>query len=216
MPMTRIISLLSDNAGLNQIGASAYSVTSANALECWQSKGIGALCLKRPIYTVGKRTAGAAHAAGFSDVRVGAGDGARLAEKLIADTQAARISFSAATPLVYVAGRTRHPDFEARLFAEKLPFKLVELYDIEKISYSTDIFLQQLRDLEQGSVLLYSTKSAEIFFDRMERAGLFKKLKDLRFLCISESVANAVPLQFAGQTEVSAKPDEDNLLMLLG
>ncbi len=59
-----------------------------------------------PVFAVGRRTAEAARAAGFDDVRIGAGDGEGLATLV-------RLTLPRPARLLYLAGRDRKPTLEA-------------------------------------------------------------------------------------------------------
>ena len=184
-------------------------------MRSWQALGIGAECLERPLYSVGERTGTTAREAGFGTVRSGSGDGADLAARIVLDASSGLLRLSGEAPLVYAAGRTRHLQFEAALAARHIPVTVVELYDIEQISYSTDSINLMIHDQPPDSVLLYSRKAAEVFFRTFAGNGLVNLLKDCRFICMSENVADEVPAEFSARTAAAKVPDEENLLALL-
>lgn len=213
LPMTRFVDIPVDSAVLNSAGA--YAVTSAQALRSWQALGIAAACLEQPLYAVGDRTAQVAGDAGFADVRPGGGGGKELAAKILADINSGKVRISQTLPLLYAVGRSRHSGFENALAAQRVPLKIVELYDIEQISYPTDLLDRMFLHENPDAVLLYSAMSAQAFFHQLEEHGLFNLLKDCQFICMSGQVSQAVPAGFSAQTLVSQQPDEESLLKIL-
>ncbi|MCP4317763.1 MAG: uroporphyrinogen-III synthase [Hyphomicrobiales bacterium] len=215
MPLTRIVELLPDGSALDATDAGACAVTSANAVRSLRALGISSERLKSPLYAVGERTGDVARQAGFSDVRTGVGDGAGLAGKIIADLKSGNLWLSASAPLLYAAGKTRHSQFEAALAAQQTPVAVVELYGIEEISYSTDFVNSMFLDQRPDAVLLYSGKSAELFFGTLDKIGMHNTLKNCQFFCMSKNVSDIVPSTFRQQIVVAEKPNEEKLLMLL-
>ena len=214
MPLTRIADLAPDKADLSAACAGAYAVTSANAIRAWRSVGIDPDCLDLPIYAVGARTGVAATEAGFRDVRIGAGNGTDLARKILDDIASGALARRLQAPLLYVAGRQRHGDFETELERENVAVRVVETYEIMQISYSTDFVIGLFKHDPPDVILLYSAVAAERFFEIANTMFDLKLLNTSRFFCISRNVADAVPVEFAERTIVAAAPDEDRLMAL--
>ncbi|MDA4845491.1 uroporphyrinogen-III synthase [Hoeflea poritis] len=214
MPLTRIANLSPDKADLSAGLVGAYAVTSANAIRAWQSQGIDPDCLDVPLYAVGARTGAAATEAGFSNVRTGAGDGGDLARKILGDIESGVLTPAEDAPLVYVAGRLRHGDFESQLARGNVAVKVVETYEIAEISYPTDFIIGTLKSNPPDVILFYSAVAAERFFEIANTAIDLNILKQSRFFCMSENVADAVPVEFEEKTVIAAAPDENRLMAL--
>ena len=215
MPLSRVVDLLTSAQTINDVKAGAAAVTSANAIRAWQKLGIDAASLSRPLYAVGERTGQTARDAGFGDIRIGGGDGASLAGKIRQDIHSGALEVSAAAPLLYVAGRTRHPQFETALAADKIPYRLGETYDMAQVSYSTDLVNEVFLKPESLAVLLYSRKAAELFFLAVSPDSSGNLLNKCEFFCMSANVVNAIPTQFRNQAVAATHPDENHLLSLL-
>lgn len=215
MSLTRTIALKVSKAKLQAGGAGAFAVTSAAAIACWHRLGIDPQCFGMPLYVVGSRTEEAAMDAGFLDVRMGGGDGRQLVAVILGDLDSGKLWLSSDEKLVYVAGKIRHGCFEAGIRAEKLPISLVEVYDTQNISYSTDFLSKLFMPEPPDAITFYSRKTAEAFFHLVERENLFNRLKKCRFLCLSGQVSGIIPDQFRGQILIAAFPDEASLLSLL-
>ncbi len=213
LPLTRTVPLAENDAANRSAGA--YAVTSAAALRHWPAAGSGFQDGTVPLYAVGEATGKAAQDAGFADVRIGPGDGDGLAGMILSDVEAGRLQLSESAPLIYVAGRVRRSGFEAAIDAAKLPFRVVEAYDTEEISYSTDFLRKRILGDQPLAVLLYSQHGAAILFDRLSRIDALNTMKNSLFLCLSPQVAASVPASLRTQTHVAAAPNEADLLILL-
>ncbi len=215
MSLTRTIALKVSKAKLQAGGAGAFAVTSAAAIACWHRLGIDPQCFGMPLYVVGSRTEEAAMDAGFLDVRMGGGDGRQLVAVILGDLDSGKLWLSSEEKLVYVAGKIRHGCFEDGIRAEKLPILLVEVYDTQNISYSTDFVSKLFMPEPPDAIAFYSRNTGEAFFHLVERENLFNRLKKCRFLCLSGQVSGIIPDQFRGQILIAAFPDEASLLALL-
>ncbi len=215
LPLSRTVALSDNGHDLNTTPASALAVTSAAALRHWRACGIDSARLALPVYAVGEATGEAARDAGFRDVRIGGGTGSDLAETIIGDRVAGRLAPTRDHPLLYVAGRVRLGGFEAAISAVELPLEVVEIYDIEEISYSTDFVLRHFSTEDAVAVLFYSRNAAALFFRLLSDANARKCMKNSVFLCIGDQVAAALPKRLASQIRIAAAPREDDLLSLL-
>ena len=215
MPLSRTVALTDNGKDLNGAAAAAVAVTSAAALRHWTSCGIDPARLALPFYAVGDATGEAARKLGFRDVQIGGGTGADLAVSIIKAVAANDLQPSQQHPLLYAAGRVRHGEFESAIVAADLPLKVVEIYDTEEISYSTDYILRQFLPHENAAALFYSRNAAALFFATFDHADTDKRLENWTFLCMSEQVAEAVPHRFEIQTHVAGAPREKDLFALL-
>lgn len=156
-----------------------------------------------PVFAVGRATADAVSAAGFHRVATAGGDGHALAALILAE----KPDFSAG-PLLYLAGTPRAPGFEDRLKQAGVPLSTVECYRMEPLVPAAQDIEQALFSPPPDAVLLYSRESALRFF-----ALVPERFAGTRMLCMSRTIAGAVPDRFAA--EVAAAPDEASLLALL-
>jgi uroporphyrinogen-III synthase len=156
-----------------------------------------------PLYVVGERTREAAHERGFEGQAQIEPDAKELGAKVAA-------SLPPAARLVYLAGRDRKPDLEQSLVDAGHMVEVVEVYAAQAADALTETAIAALESGEIGAVLHYSRRSAEIFVDLAQRAGL--ELRNHTHVAISRDAA--VPLWDARCTEVHVadKPNEQAMI----
>lgn len=184
---------------------SGVIVTSANALRVLSAAQVAPL-LNLPLYAVGERSAEAALAAGFRQVRSARGDVDDLVQ-LIAERYA-----NEPAPHLYLAGEDRAGDIEAALAARGIKVVTVVVYRVMTIGFPPELFVA----VEQGgldAVLHFSRRSAENYLAGAKAAGLLRQALAPRQLCLSRQVAE--PFQDLRVAEISRRPDETALLELL-
>jgi uroporphyrinogen-III synthase len=165
---------------------------------------VEALC-RIPIYCVGPATGEAAIDLGFHDVRIGPGDGAGLAARLVAD-----VGGKPGTVL-YLAGMPRTPAFEAAVAAAGVTLKIGLVYAMSPVARSPGELAAAVEAFGPDAVLFYSREAVRAFFGEIAPAML---PEGLRILCLSAAIAQAVPPGCA-DIEVASRPDEDALMALL-
>ncbi|MBX9457054.1 MAG: uroporphyrinogen-III synthase [Rhizobium sp.] len=164
------------------------------------------------VFAVGKATARAAHAIGFSDVEVASGSGLELGN-LVLDHYAS--AGRAALPILYLAGEKRMGRFEKVLAENDVDCVVAESYRMEPIIYSIEAQQAMLVEVKADAVFFYSREAANAFFEleifRQSREAIGKTL----FLCLSRNIAEAVPEELQNSVVASDNPDEDELIDLL-
>jgi uroporphyrinogen-III synthase len=181
----------------------AVVMTSANAARAIARHPQRARLCALPAFTVGRHTAEAARAAGFSDVRSADGDQRTLVELLRAQ--------AGDRPLLYLAGADRAGD----LAAAGLRVSTVVAYRALKPErFPPDV----VAALTQGSldgVLHFSRRSAEAYLDCAAGAGIRARALAPSHYCLSPQVAE--PLAAAGAVAVwiAARPEEAALVDLV-
>ncbi len=216
LPLTTITGLDPAPGQLSADTMGAIAVTSTSAIRQWQQLGIEPECLERPIYVVGERTGRVARTAGFRDVRIGAGTGNQLASLIDLDSRSRKLQPDTGKPLVYVAGEVRNPDFERDLSQTLVPIRVVNIYTVNEISYSTDYLSEFFLTHPVDVVLLYSSVASDLFFKKTSQLNIDKYLKICSYLCMSRAISEKIPKCYASQIRVAASPDEQSLLSLLG
>ena len=189
----------------------ALLMTSANAARAIAVHPKLAELRSLPALAVGRRTAEAARAAGFADVISAdgsAGDFARLAAR----------RFGAAAPLLYLAGSDRARDLGADLAPHGIAVRTVEIYRAHAAEELPAEIVAALRASDIDGVLHFSRRSAEIFVQCAERAGVAAAaLRPVQF-CISAQAAEPLARAGAGagKIRIAAQPEEDALVALIG
>lgn len=185
----------------------ALAVTSAEALENIDASRDAPGFRHLPVFAVGRKTAEAARAAGFTQVIDGRGDGERLAETIAAFPSAGD------GPLLYLAGDPRAPLFEETLRRLGLTFEIVTAYAMQPV---TDLPVETILDeARPEAVLFYSAAAAARFFTLAPPQLLADRGLTPHFLCLSAKVAAVVPPSLSASARSAAAPDEDSLLSLL-
>lgn len=184
---------------------SALALTSANAVTALEKAGAIELWRDLPVFTVGNKTAEAARNAGFRDIRSANGGGHKLAV-LIRDQELDGT-------LCYFAGEPRSPSFEDGLEEFGIRFETRICYRMVPVTYSpetlADIFANPI-----DSVLLYSSETANRFFELLEKSES-KVAPHTRFLCLSPNIAACVSSEFSSRSFAAAEPNEEQLFSLL-
>lgn len=181
----------------------ALIVTSAHAAEV-----LSAIAdRKHPVFAVGERTADAMRKAGFSSVTAADGDALSLSALI-------RERLAPGLALLHVTARHRKDEPAASLRAAGFRVISWEAYEAKAVESLPAAAVEVLRTGQIRAVLHYSRRSADLFIQRVEEAGLMPGLRACSHLCLSADVA--APLKAVGaSTLVAEEPSEDALLALL-
>lgn len=184
----------------------AAVATSAHAFSALTGEGRADI-LGAPLFAVGARTAQAARAAGFGDVRTAAGAAAGLIDLL-------RLAGPRRGRFLYLAGRDRKPGVEAALAEAGVELAVVETYAAEPAAaFAPDVILR-LELAPRGGVLHFSRRSAALCLALAQAAGLDATMR--RFVHVAISADAAKPLRDAGLDPIVAKsPEESELIAAL-
>lgn len=195
--------------------ASAFIFTSANAIHCFKDTVLlETKLLEKTIYVVGNKTKETAIEIGFTDVRVGAGNGKALAELIIEEYKAKKTVPSANNPLIYLTAENRTPNLEETLAKHKLFFTSIIVY--EMVSKFLQMELNQVLENDVIDVVLFYSQSAvRRFFAAITDydSDLFTSL---RYGCLSKEIAAAIPDEFSNQIDIAIEPREHHLLASIG
>jgi uroporphyrinogen-III synthase len=189
--------------------AAAIAVTSAEAirvLETLPQEARQAL-LALPLFAVGRATARAANDAGFADVSVADGDGRSLA-RLLAATQ------DPTKPILYLTGTPRSPDFETDLQQAGRTIDVRECYRMVPATPDDLDVIETLTPMPEA-ILVYSAETARRIGELHHATCDQLDWQQVRFLCLSEKIARALPAEIQPNSQWSMEPREDQLLLLL-
>jgi uroporphyrinogen-III synthase len=191
---------------------SAIAVTSAEAVRGLADLGPAlAPHLDTPVFAIGKATAHAARAAGFSDVAASVGGGAELAALVLDNLGSDRPPL----PILYLAGEKRMGRFERQLAENDIEIVVAETYRMERIAYSLEEQQARLVQTKADAVFFFSREAANAFFDLDIFRQSHEAIRKTLFLCLSRNIAEAVPEELRNSAVVSDNPDEDELIDLL-
>jgi uroporphyrinogen-III synthase len=185
----------------------AVLTTSANAARAIAAHGRIAELRRLPLYTVGRRSAEAARAAGFTTVESAEGD----ANDLISIV--ARELAGAAAPLLYLAGEERSVDLGTELARHGLKVRTAVVYRAAAAERLPSEAEQAIAAGEIDGVLHYSRRSAETFVRCAAAADLCERALAPIHFCLSAQVAE--PLATSADVRVAPRPEEEALLELI-
>jgi uroporphyrinogen-III synthase len=203
-PLMRVEPLAVDLTG----SWGAVIVTSANAPASVAANPARDTILKLPVFAVGRRSADAARAAGFTNVSSAGGD-VRDLVRLIAERRA-----DAGAPLLYLAGEDRAADLVAELAVHGVAADMRIVYRAVTVPLPPEL-AAALKSGDVDAVLHFSRRSADNYLAGARQAGLLEQALGPRHFCLSAQIA--APLTAAGAVEVSVapRPDEATLLGLV-
>ena len=161
-----------------------------------------------PVFAVGQRTAEAARAAGFKDVRIGTGSGEGLVPLVV-------FTLPRPGPLLHLAGRERKPGLEAALVAAGFKVDTVETYAAEPTGRWPADVCDAFRASRIDAALHYSRRSAKLALTMARTHDLLDAFLNLRHLCLSADAAEPLIAAKALSVGIADTPDEGSLLALL-
>lgn len=203
--ITPVLSIIPALGPINAPGRFAATVlTSRNAVSACP---VG--CFALPVFTVGSATAACARAAGFRRVIDADADAAALPGLI-----AAHVPPSGQTVLL-PTGRNQGSALAAAL--RRMGYRVVRrvAYAAVPAAVLPAPAAAHLQAAEVGAVLFFSTETARVFAHLIRAAKLTATLCDVKAISISER--SAMPLRGLPwrRISVAAKPNQDEMLVLL-
>lgn len=184
---------------------SGVIITSANAPAAIAGNAARETLIILPLLAVGKRSADAARAAGFTEVTSAGGD----VHDLILLLAARRLH--AVAPLLYLAGENRAADLIGELAGHGIKAELRVVYRAVTAPFPPDL-TEALRAREIDAVLHYSRRSAENYLAGAKAAGIVEEALGVRHVCLAPKVAT--PLAAAGATSIAIAPHPDEAALI--
>lgn len=186
-------------------GFAALALTSANALRALEERGRLADYLKLPVFAVGARTAAAARAAGFAEVREAGGTLERLAEKLAAAKLAG--------PVLYPTAQQHSGNLAAALAPHGLMVVTAKIYAMRPAASLPQPLLAALGDGGFAGALFYSRRTAETFVGLTGDLAAGARAR-LGVLCLSEQVAAPLVAARFVRVGLADHPSEEAMMAL--
>ena len=185
----------------------AVLITSPNAARAVAAHHRKAELLALPVFAVGRRSAQAAGAAGFSRVESADGDAQDLVRLVAART--------APGLLLYLAGQDRAADLADGLAARGFTTHTAVVYRAVAVSEFPPAIRAALAAREIDGVLHYSARSAQAFVSAAATAGIDVNALNTRHYCLSAQVAGVLRQAGVADLAVAPHPDEPALFGLL-
>jgi uroporphyrinogen-III synthase len=195
-----------------EIGAGPWSgivMTSRNAARAIERHPRFAGLCGLPVFAVGRRTALAARAAGFSDVLSADGNAGDLVRLIVARQT------PVAGRLLYLAGADRAADLAGELREAGLSADTVVIYRAVAADEFPDAVRAALAAGELDGVLHLSRRSAETYLACARRVAMLDRALLPKHYCLSAQVAEPLIAAGARNITVAPRPDEAALIDLL-
>jgi uroporphyrinogen-III synthase len=184
-------------------------MTSANAAHAAGRHPRRAELMQLPVFAVGGRTADAARVAGFGDVTSADGTVGDLVRLIGARRR------GTPAPLLYLAGEDRAGDLAGDLAAAGLRVATVVVY---RVAAATGLPVSVLAALRTGGldgVLHFSRRSAEVYLNGAQSAGILDRALAPFHYCLSRQVAEPLAAAGAGNVRIASRPEEAALIDLV-
>jgi uroporphyrinogen-III synthase len=186
----------------------AVAMTSANAAHAIERHSRRLEVTRLPVLTVGRRTAEAARAVGFTDIASANGNEQALAHLI--GTRLAR-----GNKILYLAGEDRAGDLATAVAPHGVRVETVVVYRAVAADRLPDAASAALRAGEVNGVLHFSRRSAVIYLDCARAAGVLDSALRPFHYCLSKAVAEPLMAAGASRVMVAQSPEENALLDLV-
>jgi uroporphyrinogen-III synthase len=203
LPLSKTVGL---NPKLFESQFDAVIATSAQAFLHLPTR-LAAQASGTPTFVVGKATAAAARDAGFQRVSVAGNDVDGLLSTL-------KDALHTDTRIVYLCGKIRRPDLEHALGAQRVYLDIVEVYDTELVSYSTDK-LERLSAIPFNVVLVTSVTNADALVQLFASPKMKQASDKSLFICLSQRIAVRLERANLSRIMVCSAPDEDAMMAMV-
>lgn len=198
----------SPHAPLELEGVQALIATSRNALRALALHPAREQACKLPLLAVGDATATEARVIGLSDVTIGPGTGAKLADLIVGEFEPENGA------LLHLSGDAVAFDLQSALEPEGFVVRRSVLYRAVPVREFPPEVARLLKAGELDGVILMSPRTAKTFAALQAELGPVNQARRLVCFCLSEAVADEVIARgFAAR--VAASPREEDVLALV-
>ena len=172
--------------------------TSANGVRAFEP--FASVARHLPAYAVGMQTAAALAGIGFSNVRIGDGDVVSLANTITDECPEG--------PILHISGRDQSGDLAATLKAAGCAARRAVLYEARAATSLPPAAVAALRNKALDGIILYSKRSAEIFYRLAGVAGVDASVPQA--FCLSAGVED-IARAAGAPTHVARFPDDAHM-----
>jgi uroporphyrinogen-III synthase len=205
-PVLRIRHL--EDADLGTGPWDAVAMTSANAAHALERHARRLEVTRLPVLTVGRRTAEAARAVGFTNMASANGNEQALAHLIGAHVARGNI-------ILYLAGEDRAGDLAAAVAPHGVRIETVVVYRAVAADRLPEPAAAAVRAGEVNGVLHFSRRSAVIYLDCARASGVLDSALKPFHYCLSNAVAEPLVAAGANRVMVAQRPEENALLDLV-
>ncbi len=209
-PLLEIV--LDPGAAVPRRDYQAVAITSANGARAIAAHAARQELVRAVAVTVGPASTRAAREAGFGRVIQAAGDVRALIGEITASLD------PAAGPILYASGAITRGDLEGELAEHGFEVDRVIFYEARRATSLPAAVADFLRAGKEATVALYSPRSAKIWCELAEAAGLGGQAARLVYACLSRNVADVMEERLQvppRRLVIPPRPDEAALLAAL-
>jgi len=187
-------------------GVQAVLATSANGIRAFAERSSER---RIPVFAVGDATARLAVNMGFASVSTASGDVDTLAERVIEALPAD------GGDLLHVAGTKVAGDLGGRLGEHGFSYRREVIYEAKRVPALDPAAIEAIRTGAIDGILFYSPRTASIFVELAERAGIKGDLDAVAAYCLSEAVARRIEDLTWRVIGIANRPDQESMLALV-
>lgn len=187
-------------------GVQAILATSANGIRAFAERNPER---RIPVFAVGDATARLAENAGFASVSTASGDVETLAELIFEALPAD------GGELLHVAGTKVAGDLGGRLGEQRFRYRREVIYEAKRVPALDPAAIEAIQAGTIDGILFYSPRTASIFVELADRAGIKDDLDDVAAYCLSEAVARRIEGLAWRVIGIANRPDQESMLALL-
>ncbi len=193
-------------------GVGALAFTSANGVRAFsQSVHKREMASGLRVFAVGEATAKTALASGHYDIETAEGDVGSLAQVIANGKSEGRFEGS----VLHIAGSARAGDLAGALASHGVSSRREVLYEARALPTLSPAGQAALLDTPPAEwVSFFSPRSARLFFDQIQNAGLQKRLKAVKAACLSDAVAKSARAGSWRDVHVAANSSSEAMLAL--
>jgi uroporphyrinogen-III synthase len=197
-----------DGASLDLAGVQAIAATSANGVRALARRTQGRAL---PIFCVGRQTAEAARASGFTHVVNADGDAVALARCIANALKPEQGS------ILHATGAEAPGAFAKVMTASGFAVRTEILYETPAAAMLPPAARSALRARNKpDALLIYSARTAQVFCTRVLEAGLATSCETLIAVAISKAAAEPLSALKFREIRIASAPNQDALLACLG
>lgn len=162
-----------------------------------------------PVYAVGTKTASAASTAGFQTVYNADGDVDALFKLILSSCNTGK------GPLIHLSGGQTTGHLVERLVEKGFQANRVQVYEARAETSIPVSVLDKIRRKSFSAVVFFSPRTAHIFSQVAEEAGVANSFNGAYAICLSTNVANEVEKLNWKKIHIAQNPTEQGMLSLL-
>ncbi len=191
------------------------AIENAGALAFTSANGVRAFARQSglrdwPVFAVGEASAAAAREAGFETVHAAGGDVQSLAAFIAAEKETLR------GDVLHIAGTHLAGDLAALLKAAGVGARRATLYEMRAVPVLPDAAREAIVGPSPADwAAFFSPRTAALFVELVEAAGLERQLKTIVAACLSDAVADAARALPWKDVRVASRRDAGAMIALM-